>query len=240
MSNINLTCDVCGREVLGCTFVNGMKFCAKCYQEIFGETDKDRKISDLEAKLAESEEKCKKAYQEGLLQKQFDKDMEIEQLKQQLAESEKKNEYFADRVEKYNKLVEKYNNLKEEVDSNFVDGQKYNELREQKDKEIQELKQQLAEKTLTIEQINKAFIENRSLWKGKYEQSNQDKISFAVKQLEKLKEKLLEELQNVDDLLDPQEYEDYHELIGCGRGYKNSIEEIDNQINELKERCKND
>ena len=112
--------------------------------------------------------------------------------------------------------------------------QKYNELREQKDKEIQELKQQLAEKTLTIEQINKAFMENHSLWKGKYEQSNQDKISFAVKQLEKVKEKLLEELQNVTDLLDPLEYEDYHEFIGCGRGYKNSIEEIDSQINELK------
>ena len=51
--------------------------------------EKDRQLADLEAKLAESEEKCKKAYQEGLLQKQFDKDMEIEQLKQQLAEKEK-------------------------------------------------------------------------------------------------------------------------------------------------------
>lgn len=49
MSNMNFTCDVCGREVFSCTFVNGMKFCAKCYQEIFGETDKDRKIADLEA-----------------------------------------------------------------------------------------------------------------------------------------------------------------------------------------------
>ena len=55
MSNINLTCDSCGREVFGCTFVNGMKFCAKCYQETFGETDKDRKIADLEAKLVEKE-----------------------------------------------------------------------------------------------------------------------------------------------------------------------------------------
>ena len=55
MSSINFTCDSCGREVFGCTFVNGMKFCAKCYQEIFGETDKDRKITDLEAKLAEKE-----------------------------------------------------------------------------------------------------------------------------------------------------------------------------------------
>ena len=54
-------------------------------------------------------------------------------------------------------------------------------------------KKQLAEKTLTIEQINKAFIENRSLWKGKYERANQDKISFAVEQLEKVKEFFLEE-----------------------------------------------
>ena len=36
MSNIGLTCDVCGRTVQGITYVNGMKFCAKCYQETFG------------------------------------------------------------------------------------------------------------------------------------------------------------------------------------------------------------
>ena len=51
--------------------------------------DQQDKISDLEAKLAESEERCKKAYRDGLLQKQFDKDMEIDQLKQQLALTEK-------------------------------------------------------------------------------------------------------------------------------------------------------
>lgn len=73
MSNMNFNCDVCGREVQGCTFVNGMKFCAKCYQETFGETEKDRKITDLQSQLAEkkkeindwkqrfnsSEERCK-------------------------------------------------------------------------------------------------------------------------------------------------------------------------------------
>ena len=36
MSNINLNCDVCGREIRGYTWVNGMRFCAKCYQETFG------------------------------------------------------------------------------------------------------------------------------------------------------------------------------------------------------------
>ena len=65
MSYFNIVCDVCGREVFSCTFVNGMKFCAKCYQETFGETDKDRKIADLEAKLAESEKQIKDAREAG-------------------------------------------------------------------------------------------------------------------------------------------------------------------------------
>ena len=88
MSSINLTCDVCGREVFGCTFVNGMKFCAKCYQETFGETDKDKTIADLEAKLVESESKRKS-------------------------------------------LEEKIKFLTEETEENFVDGQKYNQLKHQ-------------------------------------------------------------------------------------------------------------
>ena len=88
MSSINFTCDVCGREVFSCTFVNGMKFCAKCYQETFGETDKDRKISDLKAKLVESESKRKS-------------------------------------------LEEKIKFLTEETEENFVDGQKYNQLKHQ-------------------------------------------------------------------------------------------------------------
>lgn len=52
---IHLTCDNCGREIFGCTFVNGMKFCAKCYQEIFGETNKDNQITELQKQLEEKE-----------------------------------------------------------------------------------------------------------------------------------------------------------------------------------------
>ena len=51
MSYFNMVCDSCGREVYGCNIVNGMKFCAKCYQETFGETDKDRKIAELQKQL---------------------------------------------------------------------------------------------------------------------------------------------------------------------------------------------
>lgn len=98
MSSMNFNCDSCGREVFGCTFVNGMKFCAKCYQETFGETDKDRKIADLEAKLVEKDKEiaymtkqakkfnneAQKYYEDAYcndFQKQTKIDFAVEQLK---------------------------------------------------------------------------------------------------------------------------------------------------------------
>ena len=62
----------------------------KEHEIILGFQEYEKKIADLEAKLAESEDKIKKAYREGLLQKQFDKDAEIMLLKQQLAEKDEK------------------------------------------------------------------------------------------------------------------------------------------------------
>ena len=56
MSYFNMVCDSCGREVYGCNIVNGMKFCAKCYQETFGETDKDKQIAELQKQLKASEQ----------------------------------------------------------------------------------------------------------------------------------------------------------------------------------------
>ena len=90
MSNINLTCDVCGREVFGCTFVNGMKFCAKCYQETFGETEQRKQITDLEAKLAKSEKEREldnsfwKQECDSLQKTLVEKDKEIENLTEEL------------------------------------------------------------------------------------------------------------------------------------------------------------
>ena len=68
-SGISFTCDSCGREVYGCNIVNGMKFCAKCYQETFGNqqnkessellvnslAEKDRQIAELQKQLEEKE-----------------------------------------------------------------------------------------------------------------------------------------------------------------------------------------
>lgn len=61
----------------------------------------------------------------------------------------------------------------------------YAELRQSYD-ENGKLKQQLAEKTLDVERINKAFIENRHLWKGKYEEAEKDKTTFAIEKLEQV------------------------------------------------------
>ena len=75
MSSFNLVCDNCGRLVQGITWMNGMKFCAKCYQETFGASkywlllDKDKtiaeqqqRIAELEKQLHELEEEQKRVY----------------------------------------------------------------------------------------------------------------------------------------------------------------------------------
>lgn len=77
-SSISFTCDSCGREVFSCNIVNGMKFCAKCYQETFGNqqnkessellvnslAEKDKQIAELQKQLksqpAEIVEKIRK------------------------------------------------------------------------------------------------------------------------------------------------------------------------------------
>lgn len=71
-------CDSCGRKIPKVRTVDGMDFCPKCYQETFAETDKDKKIADLETKLAE-------------------KDKEIAELKKKCEElSDKEFEHFGD------------------------------------------------------------------------------------------------------------------------------------------------
>lgn len=57
-SGISFTCDSCGREVFSCNIVNGMKFCVKCYQETFG--DKDKQIAELQKQLVEIVKKIRK------------------------------------------------------------------------------------------------------------------------------------------------------------------------------------
>ena len=146
------------------------------------------------------------------------KDVVIENLKTKIADLEEKlaeSEKKAKDLEFRNKNLE--HSLKVAPNANAGQRKRIVELKEINHK----LKQQLAEKTLTIEQINKAFIENRSLWKGKYEQANQDKISFCIEKLDNLKSFIKEKAKF--------ETGDY-EIV-----YSDDIlEEIENQIEEIK------
>lgn len=139
-----------------------------------------------------------------------------------------------------------YNNLKDKtkiIDYLFIAKVKIAELKQQlaeKDKEIKQLKK--------FDDLNKTFFElfrtafkepNKiddlfNILKTIQEKQHQDKISFAVEQLEKVEVCLKEGIEEVKSLLDPIDYEDYHELLGVGRGYRNSIEIIDNQIKAIK------
>ena len=77
MSNFGLSCDVCNRENVGITWVNGMKFCAKCYQETFGN---QKKYVDM----------LHKETGELLVNLLAEKDKQIAELQKQLEEKEKK------------------------------------------------------------------------------------------------------------------------------------------------------
>lgn len=76
MSYFNMVCDCCGREVYSCNIVNGMKFCAKCYQETFGN---EQKYIDM----------LHKESSELLINSLAKKDQQIAELQKQLEEKEK-------------------------------------------------------------------------------------------------------------------------------------------------------
>ena len=189
MSNTKLNCCKCGKELgLGTKVTSdGVLWkCEDCLQKensfvglLHKEMDEliddyaKRRISDLEAKLAESNESHHKNIVE-LTKIATEKDRKIEELKQQLAEKEKEIECLRTRQ--------------------FID---------MTEKEMLELK--IATHNEDLKKIKHIF--------------DQDKISFAVGQLEKVKELLWDSINDETP---------YGDVIGVR-------EEIDNQIKQLKE-----
>ena len=177
-------------------------------------------IKDLEAKLAESENKVKKAYQEGLLQKQFDKDMEIEQLKQQLAESEENIKILEEDRIIMNKTMELYVNKCENYEQQLAEAEE----------EIKKLNNRIL-----VSQLQAPKEQILNILGSQCIQYNpeQDKLSFALEQLEKVKEILLENLYELyskpSEIWD--KYGDLYDVVV--EGAVNGT--IDNQIKQLKE-----
>lgn len=112
MSYFNMVCDCCGREVHGCNIVNGMKFCAKCYQETFGETDKDKQIAELQKQLKEKEKCTYTGKEVGEIERKYDEKIDTleQKLKSQPAEIMEKikeqifNHFNVNNMEEYESL----------------------------------------------------------------------------------------------------------------------------------------
>ena len=122
MSNIDMgfICDVCGRAVHGFTFVNGMKFCAKCYQETFGNLEQEgfdkgykKALDECEEQLAEKDKEIEKLRKESedyvIIERNFYNNLqeqltEMKQIKEMLKQSRhqiceeirEKTQYFDD------------------------------------------------------------------------------------------------------------------------------------------------
>ena len=90
MSYFNMVCYCCGREVFGCNIINGMKFCAKCYQETFGNqqnkessellvnflAEKDKQIAELQKQLKEKEKCTYTGKEVGEIERKYETQLE--------------------------------------------------------------------------------------------------------------------------------------------------------------------
>lgn len=126
--------------------------------EVLNQQDKEIK------KLEEYNNKYPYHYSEEYMKNNRKLEEQNQQLKQQIVDSESKRKI----------LEEKVKWLSEENEECFVDGQKYNELREQKDKEIQQLKQQLAEKENTITTLIEDSKTSKELLKKQLEEKDKE------------------------------------------------------------------
>ena len=99
---IGFTCDVCGRELNGCSIVNGMSFCEKCYQETFGKDNQQNEIKQLKQQLAEKDIRIEEL--EGQFAYECECNMQLVDLQKQLAEKDEE-------IERLNKRVDRYENM---------------------------------------------------------------------------------------------------------------------------------
>lgn len=109
-------CDNCGIETNGITFVNGMKFCAKCYHQIFGKDNQQNEIQQLKQQLTEKQNTIDEINKE-FVQSIHDwkalcaeKDKEIEKLKQQNTLLENENGKLTTEL-----IMDKYKKAQKEV-----------------------------------------------------------------------------------------------------------------------------
>ena len=95
IDRFGFTCDVCGRKVNGCHYINGMSFCEKCYQETFGKDNQQNEIQQLKQQLAEKDKEIAHLKEKDNYHLRYElagADETITNLKEQLAEKDKEIE----------------------------------------------------------------------------------------------------------------------------------------------------
>ena len=229
------------------THISLDKMWLKLAQDFRDENEKlQDKVADLETKLAESE---KKAYSRGHSQRDIaneiklnalredvaNKEKRIVELKKQLAECEKSKESYRLQNEDHHlKLLQFYSRLG--VEAFGAD------IHEKALETLMIMKEQLAEKEKEIEsykhfKITIGTMENNQVDISSTTYTDQDKISFALEQLEQLK-KLCQEKFN---WWENSEWEgDIYDKSDVSNAYFDIEANIDNQINELKEGVRNE
>lgn len=167
IDRFGFTCDVCGRKVNGCHYINGMSFCEKCYQETFGKDNQQNEIQQLKQQLEEKDEQIKKRVM--VYEKQFiDQTDEVYSLKQQLAEKQ---------------------NTIDEINKEFVQAiHDWKTLCAEKDKEIERLKNLFELNNEVVINQGKEIFDLRV----QVLQQKQNQTQLAIQELEKVKEWLNE------------------------------------------------
>lgn len=184
---IGFTCDVCGRELNGCSIVNGMKFCAKCYQETFVKDNQQNEIQKLKQQLEEKEKKIvvannlRKKSDEVLLNYKTEKyglDKTIQELRKIKLSMPEKEWYYKG-----------FENCERQISSHIADltleNKQLKQKLKEKDKEIERLKTKpkpivMHSKEDYFKRCN--FLEEENI-KLQFAQTQ-----LAIQELEKLKE----------------------------------------------------
>lgn len=234
MSDTKLNCFICGKELeLGMKVYGGSNLwrCEECANKQMQEYDnKDQKIADLETKLAKSNENVKLLAETRVAMCDTIKDLETK-----LAESEERCDELKQAISKCtDKLPPNVafdianDDIRYQIICNLTD-------RNQEHRNtIKELKQQLAEKEKEIERLNLEFQTQedwQEKWQKLYDETcnlDQDKIEFAVEQLRLLKSQIIEKRR-----LYKGKFSEFSN--GIRDALYDVEEDIDNQINELKE-----
>ena len=223
-------CWYCNNELTNGDSPKHFGICNKCYDEMFKSGDTiirsfTNKISDLEAKLAESEKKYAEL---------FCRNIELETLYSQ--KTALLNFYKdTDLVEENQQLKEKLEEIEESaravIDANFKIVEERDKLKQQlsdKEKEIERLKiydeYRFELPYPKVKILGKTFEDIQELIDKWLKQGSKDKFSFALEQLEQIRKEFEIKFKGC-------KWEDKM-LVGKFCNITNEI--IDNQIKELK------